>query len=48
MTDTASPDQEFLVELPVFSGPFRLLAELILDQKMYVCDVPVATLFSEC
>jgi segregation and condensation protein A len=44
MTDTAPPDQEFLIELPVFSGPFRLLAELILDQKMDVCDVPVATL----
>jgi segregation and condensation protein A len=44
VTDTASPDQEFLVELPVFSGPFRLLAELILDQRMDVCDVPVATL----
>ncbi|HEY1331731.1 MAG TPA: ScpA family protein [Actinomycetota bacterium] len=34
--------EEFLVEIPVFSGPFRLLAELILDQKVDVCDVPVA------
>jgi segregation and condensation protein A len=34
--------QELLVELPVFSGPFRLLAELILDHKVDVCDVPVA------
>src|SRR5713226_5926423 len=33
---------EMLVELPVFSGPFRLLAELIFDQKVDVCDVPVA------
>jgi segregation and condensation protein A len=31
------------VELPVFAGPFRLLADLILDQKVDVCDVPVAT-----
>jgi segregation and condensation protein A len=33
---------EFVVELPLFSGPFRLLADLVLDQKMDVCDVPVA------
>jgi segregation and condensation protein A len=32
----------FAVELPVFSGPFRLLADLILEQKIDVCDVPVA------
>ena len=32
---------EFTVELPVFAGPFRLLADLILDQKVDVCDVPV-------
>jgi len=32
----------FTVELPVYSGPFRLLAELILEQKGDVCDVPVA------
>lgn len=32
----------FAVELPVFTGPFRLLADLILDQKVDVCDVPVA------
>jgi segregation and condensation protein A len=30
------------VSLPVFSGPFRLLADLILEQKVDVCDVPVA------
>src|SRR5438552_1416505 len=35
-----SPD--FVVELPLFSGPFRLLADLVLDQRMDVCDVPVA------
>lgn len=33
---------EFPVELPVFSGPFRVLAELILDRKVDVCDVEVA------
>jgi segregation and condensation protein A len=30
------------LELPIFSGPFRLLADLILDNKVDVCDVPVA------
>jgi segregation and condensation protein A len=34
---------DFAVDLPVFAGPFRLLAELILEQKVDVCDVPVAT-----
>jgi segregation and condensation protein A len=34
--------QEFTVDLPLFSGPFRLLADLLLDQKIDVCDVPVA------
>jgi segregation and condensation protein A len=33
----------YAVELPVFSGPFRLLADLILEQKVDVCDVSVAT-----
>jgi segregation and condensation protein A len=33
----------FAVELPVFAGPFRLLADLILEQKVDVCDVPVAS-----
>ena len=33
----------FAVELPVFSGPFRLLADLIMEQKVDVCDVPVAS-----
>jgi segregation and condensation protein A len=35
-------DAGFAVELPVFVGPFRLLADLLLDQKIDVCDVPVA------
>jgi segregation and condensation protein A len=33
---------KFAVQLPVFAGPFRLLADLILDQKVDVCDVPVS------
>ena len=33
----------FAVELPVYSGPFRLLADLILEQKIDVCDVAVAS-----
>lgn len=33
---------EFTVELPLFSGPFRLLADLIMEQRIDVCDVPVA------
>jgi segregation and condensation protein A len=33
---------EFPVELPVFNGPFRLLAELLLDRTIDVCDVSVA------
>jgi segregation and condensation protein A len=32
----------FAVELPAFTGPFRSLAELILEQKVDVCDVSVA------
>ena len=32
----------FAVDLPIFVGPFRLLADLILDQKVDVCDVPIA------
>jgi segregation and condensation protein A len=32
----------FAVELPVFAGPFRLLAGLILEDRIDVCDVPVA------
>jgi segregation and condensation protein A len=33
----------FAVDVPGFAGPFRLLADLILDQKVDVCDVPIAT-----
>ena len=33
----------FAVDVAVFQGPFRLLADLILEQKVDVCDVPVAT-----
>ena len=33
----------FAVELAVFQGPFRLLADLILEQKVDVCDVAVAS-----
>jgi segregation and condensation protein A len=38
---------ELVVDLPLYSGPFRLLANLILDQKMDVCDVPVARVTDE-
>jgi segregation and condensation protein A len=40
-SDHARPG--FAVDLPVYSGPFRLLAELILDQKIDVCDVPIVS-----
>lgn len=44
MSDTGVvPGDSFAVDLPVFTGPFRLLAELILDQKVDVCDIAVAT-----
>jgi segregation and condensation protein A len=33
----------FAVELPVFTGPFKVLADLILEQKIDVCDVAIAT-----
>jgi segregation and condensation protein A len=33
---------EFPVDLPVFTGPFRLLASLLLERKIDVCDVSVA------
>jgi segregation and condensation protein A len=31
----------FAVDVPGFSGPFRLLADLILEQKVDVCDVAI-------
>jgi segregation and condensation protein A len=37
-----SGESTFAVELPAFTGPFRLLSELILEQKVDVCDVQVA------
>jgi segregation and condensation protein A len=33
----------FAVELPAFSGPFRVLADLLLEQKIDVCDVAIAS-----
>ena len=39
---SAAQAGSFAVGLPVFTGPFRLLAELILEQKVDVCDVRVA------
>jgi segregation and condensation protein A len=43
VTSSAPPGQ-FSVDVPLFSGPFRLLADLILEQKLDVCDVPVSTI----
>ena len=42
MSDEGVATSGFSVELPVYAGPFRLLADLILEQKVDVCDVPVA------
>lgn len=42
--DTTAVSGDFSVELPVFSGPFKLLAELLLEQKMDVCDVSIASI----
>ncbi|MEO8475623.1 MAG: ScpA family protein [Actinomycetota bacterium] len=33
----------FAVDLPVYTGPFRLLADLILERKVDVCDLSVAS-----
>jgi segregation and condensation protein A len=43
--ETAPPQTGggFAVEVPGFTGPFRLLADLVLEQKVDVCDVPIAT-----
>lgn len=41
--DSTAAESAFAVALPVFTGPFRVLAELLLGQKMDVCDVPIAT-----
>jgi segregation and condensation protein A len=40
-SDAATRDG-FGVEVAVFSGPFRLLAEMILERKIDVCDVKIA------
>ncbi len=42
MPSVSGPGADFTVELALFTGPFRLLADLLLDQKMDVCDVAVA------
>ena len=43
MTDSVgAPVGEFLVELPLFTGPFRVLAELLVEGKVDVCDVSVS------
>ena len=39
----AEASGSFAIDVPVFQGPFRLLADLILEQKVDVCDVPVAS-----
>ncbi len=38
---TEATVEGFAVDLPGFSGPFRLLADLILEQKVDVCDVAI-------
>jgi segregation and condensation protein A len=43
MSSPARGTDGFVVELPLFSGPFRLLADLILEQKIDVCDISVAS-----
>lgn len=40
--ENLSGPRDLMIELPVFSGPFRLMADLVLDQKVDVCDVPLA------
>ncbi len=42
MSDDRARAEPYAVELPVFVGPFRVLADLLLDQKIDVCDVPIA------
>jgi len=44
MSEQAETAGTFSVELPVFSGPFRVLADLLLEQKIDVCDVQVAAI----
>jgi segregation and condensation protein A len=47
MSAEPDPTSSFTVELPVFRGPFRALTDLILDQKVDVCDVPIARVTEE-
>jgi segregation and condensation protein A len=42
MSEERTGSGPFAVELPVFVGPFKLLADLLLDQKIDVCDVSIA------
>jgi segregation and condensation protein A len=41
--DGSEATTSFAVELPAFAGPFRVLADLLLEHKIDVCDVPIAT-----
>ena len=43
MSEATGAAGTFAVDVPGFTGPFRLLADLILEQKVDVCDVPIAT-----
>jgi segregation and condensation protein A len=43
VTEPAAETTTFAVDLPIFVGPFKLLADLILDHKIDVCDVAIAT-----
>jgi segregation and condensation protein A len=43
MSEATGTTGTFAVDVPGFTGPFRLLADLILEQKVDVCDVPIAT-----
>jgi segregation and condensation protein A len=44
MSERAEATGTFSVEIPAFSGPFRLLADLLLEQKIDVCDVQVSAI----
>ncbi len=45
MSEQGAPTAgDFAVDLAVFTGPFRLLADLILEQKVDVCDISVASI----
>ena len=45
--DKVPSQAPFAVELPLFSGPFRLLADLIFEHRVDVCDVPLARVTDE-